>query len=83
MQIVAVLQETIPELWDLKCLKMGLNLHANMEGFLQSQSHISYYYNLIQFVFLYFYYVATYLHTHSYVAICDEFNCVEINWSGT
>ena len=39
MQIVAVLQETVPELCDLKCLKIGQNLHANMEGF-RKASHI-------------------------------------------
>ena len=46
MQIVEVLQETVPELWDLKFLKMGQNLHANMEGFRRA-SHNYNYYNLL------------------------------------
>ena len=33
MQIFMLLQKSMPELWDFKFLKMGENLHANMEGF--------------------------------------------------
>ena len=44
MQISGVLQETVPELCDF-VLKMGQNLHANMEGFHRA-SH--YYFTLIQ-----------------------------------
>ena len=33
MQIFVMLQETLLELQDFKFLKMGENLHANMEGF--------------------------------------------------
>ena len=39
MQIFVVLQKSVPELRDFKFLKMGQNLHANMEGF-RRDSHI-------------------------------------------
>ena len=45
MQISAALQGIVQELTDFKFLKMGQNLHTNMEGFLKSQSH--YYFTLL------------------------------------
>ena len=39
MQISTTLQGIVRELWDFKFLKMGQNLHANMEGFRRA-SHI-------------------------------------------
>ena len=39
MQISITLQETVKELWHFKVLKLGQNLHANMEGFHRA-SHI-------------------------------------------
>ena len=39
--------------------------------------------SLIQFVFLYVFLIRSYILAYTYVAICEEFNYVEINWSDT
>ena len=41
MQISTTLQEMVKELWHFKILKMGQNLHANMEGFRRASHKLS------------------------------------------
>ena len=43
MRISTTLQETVRELRDFKVLKMGQNLHTNMEGFCRAGHH----YNIV------------------------------------
>ena len=42
MQISTTLQETVKEFWHFKVLRMGQNLHANMEGFQRFAEPVTY-----------------------------------------